>query len=566
MKYLVHGHKTPIQFTKNEFVFKGGEGSIYSRGSLVYKIYEDPKRVIPYEKIDELKVLNHKCIIRPKDLIYDKSKTIVGFTMDKVDGIPICKLFTNSFRNLNNIKPNTILKLVEKMIRVIVFIHDKKCLIVDGNEMNYMVDNITFQTPYFIDVNSYQTPSFPATSLMMSIKDFHSNKFSEMTDWFSFAIVSCNLFIGIHPFKGRHQNYKPGIDGMLQRMKDNVSIFHSGVSVPKATRDFSYIPTEIREWYIKLFEKGKRIPPPSVVGLINIKPIKTQVIRSTNNFDITLLKTFKSNIIDYKKVFTSERIITENKIYINNLDYDRFNSSDDIIFSSMSNILVYKEDNVLYLAYPSNSRIERTNIKVDDMFIYDNHLFVIYDGKIHEIMIICGMSSLNASVKSFWYIMKNSSKVLDGFIYQNILGKSFLNILSPSHSITSSYDIPIPELDKYYNIISGKRDDNVCMLITYNNGKYYKVILRFSKDFKTYDFREEEVDIPLINFVTLKNGICISINSDDSLEIFSSNPNSKSIKRIEDPEINSSFNLCKSGMDVLFFKDNELLQLKMKGS
>ena len=566
MKYLIHNQTTPIQFTKNEFIFKGGEGSIYSRGSLVYKIYEDPKRMIPYEKIDELKILNHKSIIRPKDLIYDQSKNIVGFTMDKVDGIPLCKLFTNSFRSLNNIKPNIIIKLVDKIIGVIVYIHDKKCLIVDGNEMNYMVDDKTFQIPYFIDVNSYQTPSFPATSLMMSIKDYHSNKFSELTDWFSFAVVSCNLFIGIHPFKGGHKNYKPGFDGMMKRMKDNVSIFHSGVSVPKATRDFSYIPTKMREWYIKVFEKGERIPPPFVVGIINIKQVKTKLIISSDNFEITLLKTFKSNIISYKKVLTNEVIKTENKIYINNTDYNLKCKNEEVVFSRslMSENFIYLENGQIIFRSKYKKYYKNTHILAQDMFIYDNTIFIKNSDK------ICGLSILDHTkhmipiIKSYWNIMKNSSIVLDGFLYQNILGKSYLCIITLLLT-TSSYDIPIPELDKYYKIISGKRDENVCMLITYDNNKYYKIIIRFSKDFKSYDIRSEEVDIPLINFICLKNGICISINSDDSMEIFSSDPDSKSIKRIEDPDINSSFNLCKSGMDVLLFKDNELFKIKMKG-
>jgi len=72
-----------------------------------------------------------------------------------------------------------------------------------------MITN-NYKTPIFLDVDSYQTPSFHADALMESVRDplIQNNKFTELSDWYSFGIVVFQMYIGIHPFKGRHPNFK----------------------------------------------------------------------------------------------------------------------------------------------------------------------------------------------------------------------------------------------------------------------------------------------------------------------------------------------------------------------
>src|SRR4030042_7024396 len=139
-----------------------------------------------------------------------------------------------------------IIHLVENIKKLIYFVHDKNCLIVDGNELNYLVNN-DFITPYMIDVNSWQTPSYNATAIMPSIRDWSTTTFSELTDWFSFAIISFQLFIGVHPFKGTHKKYRR--NDFVNRVKDSVSVFNSQVSLPPSARDFNLIPGSYKDWY-----------------------------------------------------------------------------------------------------------------------------------------------------------------------------------------------------------------------------------------------------------------------------------------------------------------------------
>ncbi len=256
MAFRINGKVIP-PFSDRDFKCKGGEANLYIRGGIAYKICHNPSIMIPEAKVKELQALDSPLIIKPINYIFDET-VLIGFTMKALDDtcVPLVKLFTNGFRDAHNISNDHIIALCQNIKAETQDIHSKNILIVDGNELNYMVED-DFVTPYFIDVNSWKTPSFPATAIMPSIKDFSTKGFSVLTDWFSFAIISFQLFIGMHPFGGIVDGFKK--KDLAGRIKANVSILNPKVTVPAAARDFSLIPAAYMDWYFKLFEKGERI-------------------------------------------------------------------------------------------------------------------------------------------------------------------------------------------------------------------------------------------------------------------------------------------------------------------
>ncbi|GAG15602.1 unnamed protein product, partial [marine sediment metagenome] len=238
MQVLVKGKKDKINLTKNHFVASGGEGSIYARRGTVYKIYTDPKAVIHYSKMKELSSITNPNVIKPERLVLNSKNKPIGYTMKHVPKTyALCQIFPKAFRDRTGMDTKNVLNLVQKMQKTIIDIHKQKILIVDLNEMNFLVDK-KFNEVFFIDVDSYQTQSFPATAIMESIRDVHNKTFSELTDWFSFAVVSFQMFIGIHPYKGKH----PTIKGIVDRMKANIPVFHNDVKFPKVCMPFDTIP------------------------------------------------------------------------------------------------------------------------------------------------------------------------------------------------------------------------------------------------------------------------------------------------------------------------------------
>lgn len=200
MKYTVKGKNT-VDLDNKNFLAQGGEGSVYVISKTAYKIYNDPKKMLPIGKIQELSALTAKNIIKPENIILDNKNHEIGYTMRFVDDTySLCQLFTKAFRQRNNLDHDTMFKLIQSLQNIVKHVHEKKILIVDCNELNFLASK-DFKDIYAIDVDSYQTPNYPATAIMDSIRDRHTKVFNEGSDWFSFAILAFQMFIGIHPFK-----------------------------------------------------------------------------------------------------------------------------------------------------------------------------------------------------------------------------------------------------------------------------------------------------------------------------------------------------------------------------
>lgn len=568
MDVYVNGKQHIKLSDKQHFVASGGEGKIYEKGNVVYKVYFDPKKAIPKGKISELRALNRSNIIGPKLPLYDKNGRLIGFTMDRVPNNEfLCQLFTSSYRKQHKIRNKTIIELTENMQETIVYIHDNKCLMVDGNEMNYLVDGKSYSTAYFIDVNSYQTQSFPATAIMPSIYDYScKGKFTTLSDWFAFAIVSCQLYIGIHPYKGRHPKFdKRDLKG---RMKAGVSIFNPDISLPPVVRDFGCVPSNFCGWLEDILEKGQRKPPPLVGGIIGAIPVKITVIKSTDNFEIRRLFSVKkegghiTNCFYYggKRV-----VVTENKIYIDKVVYDKIGSH-VVFIDNMDPVFVEAKDGELDIRY-KGKKVE-FNLAVQKVMVIENRLFVINEGSMNEIVLYESNKGTGIEIvpliRSTWDILlPKANKVFTNVIYQDVLGKACFVVPVPevSESASSSCVVKyISQLDKY-RIIDAKYDMGILVVIGYCGGKYDKHIINIKND----EYRViYDIDYQGINFTVLENGVVVMINEDNKMELFFNIGAQTKVKFIEDPDIDFSMNVVRNGTQTVVFKDYDIYSLTMK--
>jgi hypothetical protein len=113
--------------------------------------------------------------------------------------------------------------------------------------------------------------------------------------------------------------------------------------------------------------------------------------------------------------------------------------------------------------------------------------------------------------------------------------------------------------------MDAKQSNGVCMVIGFKNSQYDKFILKFNLFDATYSCRlMEDIDFGKINFITLDNGIVVSINTDDSLEIFSKDMKSNNVKSIHDPDVNASMTLYKDGVTVMFADGKKVYKLSVK--
>lgn len=253
-----------MQLDDGDYLSAGGEATVWLKAGRAIKLWDTPPPADYRRKLETLRVLAaDPAVIAPRELATDQSGNLIGYAMDAVDeGLALPKLFTSAGQARHGIGPADIGSLLRQMIATIRFVHEHGILLVDANECNYLVTRAANQLQArFIDVDSWQVPGFPATVIMPSIRDWSAAVFSADSDWFSFAIIATQLYLGIHPFKGSWRP-DPSLKDLRERQLRRLSVFNLEVSVPPAVRSFSAIPANFRDWLTSLFEAGCRGEPP----------------------------------------------------------------------------------------------------------------------------------------------------------------------------------------------------------------------------------------------------------------------------------------------------------------
>lgn len=561
-RYFVHG-KGELRLGRSDFKAQGGEGSVYVKGSTAYKIYANPRRAIPLAKIDELSALDQPNIIRPLDLILDGKNTPVGYSMRSVEKAhALCQLFPKAFRQRNNLTPELMLRLVRRLQAGVSHVHDKGILIVDLNELNFLV-SADFSEVFFVDVDSYQTPSFPATVLMESVRDRHTMTFNHGSDWFSFAVVSFQMFAGIHPFKGTYAplQYLPDKAKKLDaRMLANISVLHPNVSVPSSCLPFSVIPPVYLDWYRAVFEQGKRLPPPdNVHGLGIVTTVRANESAESGSFVINKIHEFDSEIIWHDGVIT----VTQSSVYFDGENYPKPPFDVKLVVSPRQRHLI--------AAFHDGTRLRFRDLTVDkdvasevegeDAMLSSGKLYIKQHESIFAVDLIELPQSLLLGLRSVANVMIRSTRMFEGVAIQNLLGANYVSIPTADGMC---HQVRIPELDDY-QIVDARRDRNVLIVLVTAEGRYDKLIFRFSEDFSGYDCRLlDDIVSTGIEFTVLDSGIVLHLAEDGRLEVFPNVRDSAKIRVIRDQALDEDFRLFHTGTQALIAGGPSLYKIRLK--
>jgi serine/threonine protein kinase len=559
MQVYINGK--PISLNQKDYVAEGGEGKVYTRAGIGYKIYHDPKKMIPAGKIIELQRITNPNIIRPIDIITNKSGCPIGYTMRFIkDAWSLCQVFPKAFRKRNNITHQMIQGMVHDLQDLIDCVHKAGILIVDANEMNFLLTK-DFKVVLAIDADSYQTPHYPATAIMPSIRDWKiiNNNWTEGSDWFSFACVSFQMFIGMHPYKGKH----PTINGMEERMKVGISVLDPAVQVSPAAFDFGVIPPQYMEWYEKIFIKGERCMPPNIHGTVVIKTSKPVLMKGAGYIELHEIYDYKDDIIRYWTHGSEVIVMTNKNIWHKGrpvIDTDSDIRACGFTMSGAAFVAGIGEGK--YVKYTNIG--EQTKISYDSLadFIssYDERVYQMYNGETSEIKVTEFSNAITIGCNIVDRGLPNSSKLYPGVVIHSMLGNAFASLLVRKGA---SYQIKIPELDKY-RILDAKYDSNVLMIIGEYKGKYDRLVIRFDSNYATYDLQVVlDIQPTGLNFVVLDSGVCVFINEEGKIIIFSKKKGSCGSKEINDPIIPGDAILGKSGGTVLLSSGSKLYNMRM---
>jgi len=546
----------------NDYAASGGQADIYLHGSSALKIFKDKKKTLPEAKIQELMVLDSPEIISPKGVLIDSKNNNVGYWMKAIPkNIPLCKIFPPIFRKKNNITPDTTLSLIRKLQSGIEFIHSKNILVVDMNELNFLISE-NFKDLFFIDVDSYETKSFPAEVLMPSARDWHvsGRKWTNESDWFSFGLLAFNMFVGIHPYKGTYEPFEGKVassDLFEKRCLSNISVLNPEVKVPPVVLPFSVIPPVYLNWFKAIFEKGERVAPPK--DLVDaVKLVTAAVTNLSNKLNIkTIFKTEDSILW-----FGDKSILTNKHVFTNNIKIDLpiDCSNGQIIITPKygHQLLVYKEFDKIKLYNLKERTFINETILGESFFVYSNQVFVKYKDTIKSIVMIERDNSIVVGEVVNCNVMPKSSYVLDGFVVQDILNNWHLTLCTEE---STSYNIKFKEFSG--KPLEGKFENGVLIMTGVNtSGKYTKYILKFNDDFSDYNCRTID-DEQTVTFTVRDNGVCTHVRENNDIELFSNKISNNKINTLNDPAVAGAI-LGHDGSKVLILKNNEISEISLK--
>jgi len=545
-----------IVLTDKEYLAAGGEAVVYCKDKIAYKIYHNASKMIPLPKIEELKKITPSNVLRPQNIIRDGNKA-VGYTMRYIKSThPLCKLFTMNFRQDNKIKDEDIVNLIKEMQSTVDQIHKDGCLLVDLNELNVLVSS-NFETPFFIDVDSYQTPSYRATAIMESIRDrlVKNNQFTEMSDWFSFAIIAFQLYIGIHPYKGRHPDYKPNEWG--KRMDDGISVFDKKVTIPKVCNDLSIIPKSHRDWFESLFVRNERSKPPLVDAIVTFVPAPDVFIEGMGDFATEVAISLKEKILSVFNFMGTDYVVGDKHLYKENKALPHDIDGCKVLFcesSDMSPIICKLKNDTLTFEDIGTHPIG--TVKAGKMMYRNGSIYSVYDGKLNENTFDRIGNKILHKVRVASNVLELSTMVFDGVVFQDLLGKCYVTLPFEKGKCAS---MPVKELDGY-RVLEARSEKNICGVLAEKKGVYCRFMLVFDDKFETYTVtRADDVSYSPINLTVMNNGLCI-MAVDSDVHLFKSHQ----VKVINNPPFDADTRLSNASGKVFFIEKNKLYSVKMK--
>jgi len=552
MDVYVQGKK--VRLTQAEFKAQGGEGAVYVKGDTAYKVYADPAKMIPAAKIRELSVLTLPDIVRPREVLLDAGRAAVGYTMRSVpNGLALCRTFPRAFRERAGLTPDKALRLVQRLQEGVKHVHAQGLLLVDLSEMNFLVDS-AFEHVFFIDVDSYQTGGFAATALTESVRDRHAAGFCQGTDWFSFAVVSFQIFVGIHPYKGKH----PSLKTLDERMRGNVSVLDPAVSVPAACLPFDVIPQAYREWYQAVLERGRRVPPPEDAHALIVLPPQARPPAGSGQVTITQTLQCAGSIVS----FTRGVAVSVEGIYLSGRRCAEAGAGTQVGLTPQGHaVRATLEAGKLRLFDLTDGCGIAVDAAGEQVMGADGRLYVKQGASLLEIGFLETPYKILPRLEPVGTVLENATQLFEGVALQSLLGAWYASLLpGPGRC----HQVRLPEMDGF-QVIDAKLQGGVLMVVAAGAGRFAKFIFRFDAAYALYDARTVlDLSTPGVNFTVLDSGVCLHLNDSECLEVFPACMGAAGLRVVSDPALGGNCLLLHDGARALFARGNALYQFAMR--
>jgi len=277
-----------VDINPSKEINRGGEGSIYEHpkdSSQVIKVYHPGiKPSINQKFLSEISGLSSN-FVRPLEIYYTKSKAVAGYSMIYLNTnklFLLSNILSKSLCQKENFDIDFKIKIFLKIKELLLEAHKNNVIIGDLNPYNIFFSKKG--DVFFIDTDSYQTLSKPHSDILLpEIRDWLSQKVSEQTDFYAYAILSFQMFTYLHPFKGIHNK----VSSLEERSVKHLSVLLNtkDIIIPAFYQPLT--DSLLKDQYWKIFQDGKRFLIDIINTPVSIKRQSPVVI--TGNLQIRLI-------------------------------------------------------------------------------------------------------------------------------------------------------------------------------------------------------------------------------------------------------------------------------------
>lgn len=547
MKVFVRG-QGPVELAPEDFVGQGGQASVYAKGDVAYKLYTDPASMVPVGKLQELATIDDVDVIRPDALVLDHaSSRAIGYTMRYVrDASPLCQLFPPAFRARHGLDAAAILRVVESLRERFAAVHRAGGLVVDANDMNFLVD-ASFSRVFAIDTDSYATPSYPASAVTPTILDpeavragtADAPRFGLGSDHFAFAVLAFQLFVGVHPYRGKH----PTVRTLSERMRAHLSAFDPAVSLPAVALPLDGIPGAYRGWLEAVLSGGRRDAPPASVlpsaALVALPSSRhtAALAGAANGVHLDPVGTFPSRVRAVHVGAAGDgAVLCDDGVYT--LGGRRLADAPSgrgwVVFSPRLGrpvLATMGPAGATLRDLSTGSELEPPG-RIDALAASGDRLV----GRMGDALVELGLREVGTAVivtpKILARVLPRATALHDGVAVQSLLGATYLSLFGEA---SGCRQVRVPELDGV-RIVDARSERNVVGLLVADRGRYHRAVLRLGSA-SGHELRwVRDVEADAVELVALDSGVCLT-RGDGRLEVSSAAPGSLAMRHLDDPRL-----------------------------
>jgi hypothetical protein len=561
MRVLVRG-RGELVLAPEDFVGQGGEGAVYAKGDTALKIYADPGRMMPAGKMTELARIADPRVLTPESLVCEPATgRAIGYTMPYVrDARTLAALLPRAARERVGLDHGRMMDLVLQLRARVAAVHRAQARVVDLSEMNFVVDR-GLATLFAIDTDSYETPSYPATAITPSVADplAGPGRFSEGSDWFSFAVLAFQMLLGIHPYRGAH----PDAPTLEERMRRGLSVLGPGVRLPPAAVPLATLPSAWRAWLVAVLERGERTPPPESAGAPPMALGAAAPLGRGTRIAMREIAALDAPVREAWGIGRRLYARTEGALFADGRRVARVAADAVLAFSPRLG------RPVAVRLLPSGC-LEVHDLTAGVRLACPLSAQALAAGPagavVRSVDRLVGLALLEigesvvVAPRVVGRCPPHATQLFEGVAVLSLLGGTHLALLpAPGRC----HVVRLPELDGH-RVVDARLDGSVVMARAERGGRQTRVVIRFDEALARYEVHETECDAATpLDFVVLDSGVCVA-RARAALEIFAARPGRDQKRTVADPSLAATLRLGRDGVRLLGLAGTRIVHLSMR--